>query len=134
MISLATSGDKARTPTITSEQLVAIREAERAAAAAQVWCGGDLPAPPDGELPTLTARRFHRLIRLKKPDLVTNDPMARYGSQYITPITVPSAMHARCDLPAARNHLIFLSVPGGGPGPHKVTAVYLCGTRPERQD
>lgn len=134
---LATSGDKGSNDlTITSEQLVAIREKEERAAAARLGVEEVIFLRyPDGELqPTLDLRRqLTRLIRLKKPDtVVTNDPTARwYGSQYINHPDHRAIGDVALDaiFPAARNHLIFpelLQVEGLAP--HKVTAVYLCGT------
>ena len=68
--------------TITSEQLVAIREKEECAAAARLGVEEVIfPALP-GRRATAHARPAppaHCLIRLKKPDtVVTNDPTARW--------------------------------------------------------
>jgi len=134
---LATSGDKGSSDlTITSEQLVAIRESEERAAATRLGVGEVIFLRyPDGELqPTLDLRRqLTRLIRLKKPDaVVTNDPTARwYGTQYINHPDHRAIGDAALDavFPAARGHLVFPELfQVEGLAPHKVTTVYLCGT------
>jgi LmbE family N-acetylglucosaminyl deacetylase len=134
---LATSGDKgSKDLTITSQQLVAIREAEERAAAAKLGVEEVIFLRyPDGELqPTLDLRRqLTRLIRLKKPDaVVTNDPTARwYGTHYLNHPDHRAIGDAALDavFPSARDHLTFPELyQVEGLAPHKVTTVYLCGT------
>lgn len=135
---LATSGDKGSNDlTMTSEQLIAIREVEERAAAAQLGVQEVIFLRyPDGELqPTLELRRqITRLIRLKQPDiLVTNDPTARWhGSHYINHPDHRAIGDAALDavFPSARDHLTFPELyRHEGLAPHKVHQVYLCGTR-----
>jgi LmbE family N-acetylglucosaminyl deacetylase len=134
---LATSGDKGSSDlTISSEQLVAIREAEERAAATRLGVQEVIFLRyPDGELqPTLELRRqLTRLIRLKRPDIVvTNDPTARwYGTHYINHPDHRAIGEAALDavFPAARDHLTFPELYRvEGLEPHKVTQVYVCGT------
>ena len=134
---LATSGDKgSKDLTITSEELMAIREAEERAAAARLGVQEVIFLRyPDGELqPTLDLRRqLARLIRLKKPDaVVTNDPTARwYGTHYLNHPDHRAIGDAALDavFPAARDHLTFPELYRvEGLAPHKVATVYLCGT------
>lgn len=134
---LATSGDKGTHDlSLTSEQLVSIREAEERAAAA---CLG-VPEVvflryPDGDLvPSLDLRRdLVRLIRLKQPDIVvTNDPTARwYGINYINHPDHRAIGDVVLDAiyPAARNHLYLPEmIRDEGLAPHRVRQVFLCGT------
>lgn len=135
---LATSGDKGTDDrTLTSEQLITIREAEERAAAARLGVRDVIFLRyPDGELqPTLTLRRqLARLIRLKRPDIVvTNDPTARwYGVNYINHPDHRAIGDAALDavFPAARDHLTFPELyHREGLEPHKVLHVYLCGAQ-----
>jgi LmbE family N-acetylglucosaminyl deacetylase len=134
---LATSGDKGTGDTsLSSEQLIAVREAEERAAATRLGVQDVIFLRyPDGELqPTLALRRqLARLIRLKKPDIVvTNDPTARwYGAHYINHPDHRAIGDAALDavFPAARDHLAFPELfREEGLEPHKVRQVYLCGT------
>ncbi len=134
---LATSGDKGSNDfNITSEQLIAIREAEERAAAARLGVQEVIFLRyPDGELqPSLDLRRsLTRLIRLKQPDIVvTNDPTARWhGSNYINHPDHRAIGDVALDavFPAARDHLTFPELyRQEGLAPHKVKQVYLCGT------
>jgi LmbE family N-acetylglucosaminyl deacetylase len=135
---LATSGDKGSSDlSISSEQLVAIREAEERAAAARLGVSEVIFLRfPDGELlPTLDLRRqLVRLIRLKRPDIVvTNDPTARwYDSRYINHPDHRAIGDAALDAvsPAAHLHLIFPELyQVEGLAPHRVKQVYLCGAQ-----
>ena len=135
---LATSGDKGSNDlTMTSEQLVAIRETEERAAAARLGVQEVVFLRyPDGELqPTLDLRRqLTRLIRLKKPDIVvTNDPTARwYGVNYINHPDHRAIGDAALDavFPSARDHLTFPELfQAEHLEPHKVAQVYLCGAQ-----
>jgi LmbE family N-acetylglucosaminyl deacetylase len=134
---LATSGDKGSSDfSITSEELIVIREAEERAAAARLGVREVIFLRyPDGELqPTLDLRRqLARLIRLKKPDIVvTNDPTARwYGVHYINHPDHRAIGDVALDavFPAARDHLTFPELyRDEGLAPHKVKQVYLCGS------
>lgn len=134
---LATSGDKgSEDRSISSEQLITIREAEERAAAARLGVQEVIfLGYPDGELqPTLELRRqLTRLIRLKKPDIVvTNDPTARwYGVNYINHPDHRAIGDAALDavFPSARDHLTFPELyHQEGLEPHKALHVYLCGT------
>lgn len=134
---LATSGDKGSSDlSMTSDNLVAIREAEERAAASRLGVQDVIFLRyPDGELqPTLELRRqLARLIRLKTPDIVvTNDPTARwYGVNYINHPDHRAIGDGALDavFPAARDHLTFLELyRDEGLAPHKVKQVYLCGT------
>ena len=112
---LATSGDKGSGDfSITSDQLVSMREAEERAAAARLGVQDVIFLRcPDGELQvTLDLRRqLTRLIRLKKPDIVvTNDPTARwYGTNYINHPDHRAIGDVVLDavFPTARDHLSF---------------------------
>jgi LmbE family N-acetylglucosaminyl deacetylase len=135
---LATSGDKGSSdPQMTSERLIVIREAEERAAAARLGVQEVIFLRyPDGELqPTLDLRRqLTRLIRLKRPDIVvTNDPTVRwYGTEYLNHPDHRAIGDAALDavFPAARDHLTFPELlRDEGLAPHKVSTVYLCGTR-----
>lgn len=134
---LATSGDKGSNDlTITSEQLITIRETEERAAAACLGVQDVIFLRyPDGELqPTLDLRRqLTRLIRLKQPDIVvTNDPTVRwYDSGYINHPDHRAIGDAVLDavFPSARDHLTFPELyHDEGLAPHKVKQVYICGT------
>lgn len=134
---LATSGDKGSGDlSITSEQLIEIREAEERAAAAKLGVQEVIFLRyPDGELqPTLDLRRqLTRLIRLKRPDIVvTNDPTARwYGTDYLNHPDHRAIGDAALDavFPSARDHLTFPELyRDEGLQPHKVHQVYLCDT------
>ncbi len=135
---LATSGDKGSNDlAMTSEGLVATREAEERAAAARLGVREVIFLRyPDGELqPTLDLRRqLTRLIRLKRPDVVvTNDPTARwYGQDYLNHPDHRAIGDAALDavFPSARDHLTFSELyREEGLAPHKVKQVYLCGAK-----
>lgn len=134
---MATSGDKGSGDfSITSDQLIALREAEERAAAARLGVKEVIFLRyPDGELqPTLDLRRqLARLIRLKRPDVVvTNDPTARwYGVNYLNHPDHRAIGEAALDavFPAARDHLTFPELyRQEGLRPHKVRFVYVCGS------
>ncbi len=134
---IATSGDKGSDDrSLTSEELIAIREVEERAAAARLGVKEVIFLRyPDGELQaTLDLRRqLTRLIRLKRPDVVvTNDPTARwYGVNYINHPDHRAIGDAALDavFPAARDHLSFPELYRQEElEPHKVPYVYLCGT------
>ncbi|MFN7208827.1 MAG: PIG-L deacetylase family protein [Aggregatilineales bacterium] len=134
---LATSGDKGSDdPEMTSEALIALREAEQRAAAA---CLGVQQVIflryPDGELEhTLRLRRdLTRLIRQIRPDIViTNDPQTVWtlsgGINHPDHRAIGEAALAAV-YPSARDRLTFIELwRDEGLQPHKVRQVYLAGT------
>jgi LmbE family N-acetylglucosaminyl deacetylase len=134
---LATSGDKGSGDlSMTSDQLIPIREQEERAAAARLGVPDVVFLRfPDGELQNTLELRRHltRMIRLKKPDiLVTNDPTARwFGMNYINHPDHRAIGDAALDavFPAARDHLSFPELyRDEGLAPHKVQHIYVCGT------
>ncbi len=134
---LATSGDKGTDdPTISSAELVAIREEEQRAAAA---CAGESTViflrHPDGEIEhTLSLRRdLVRVIRQYQPDVViTNDPQSYYfksgGVNHPDHIAIGAAVLAAV-YPSARDPHYFPELLQEGLQPHKVRHVFLSGTR-----
>lgn len=135
---LATSGDKGSDdPEMTSEALIAIREAEQRAAAACLGVEQVIFLRyPDGELePTLRLRRdLTRLIRQIRPDIViTNDPQTVWtlsgGINHPDHRAIGEAALAAV-YPSARDRLTFIELwRDEGLQPHKVRQVYLAGTR-----
>lgn len=134
---LATSGDKGTSdPTMTPEQLVALREQEERAAAAVLGVNDVIFLRyPDGELqPTLALRKdITRLIRLKQPDvLVTCDPTVFWfvgrGINHPDHRAIGTAA-LDAVYPTARDPLNFAELlRDEGLVPHKVRQVYLSGT------
>lgn len=134
---LATSGDKGSDdPEMTSERLIAIREAEQRAAAACFNAEQVIFLRyPDGELEhTLRLRRdLTRLIRLLRPDIVvTNDPHTVWtrtgGINHPDHRAIGEATLAAV-YPSARDRLTFIELwRDEGLAPHKVRQVYLAGT------
>jgi LmbE family N-acetylglucosaminyl deacetylase len=134
---LATSGDKGSDdPEMTSERLIAIREAEQRAAAACFNAEQVIFLRyPDGELEhTLRLRRdLTRLIRQLRPDIViTNDPHTVWtrtgGINHPDHRAIGEAALAAI-YPSARDHLTFIELwRDEGLAPHKVRQVYLAGT------
>ncbi|HRE49019.1 MAG TPA: PIG-L family deacetylase [Aggregatilineales bacterium] len=134
---LATSGDKGTDdPTMTADQLTALREAEQRAAAA---CAGDSTVIflryGDGTLAhTLDLRRdLTRVIRQHRPDVViTNDPATYYfkngGINHPDHMAIGAAALAAV-YPSARDRHTFEELwRNEGLEPHKVRQVYLSGT------
>ncbi len=134
---LATSGDKGSSdPDMTSEALMAIREAEQRAAARVLGVRDVIFLRfADGELtPSLELRReIVRLIRLKKPDIVvTLDPTVFWfegrGLNHPDHRAIGEATLAAV-YPTARDRLNFLLLDQHeGLLPHKVRQVYIAGT------
>lgn len=134
---LVTSGDKgSNDPTITSEQLVAIREAEQLEAARILGVKHvEFLRYRDAEVvPDLGLRRdLVRVIRRFKPDaVISQDPTSRYfGQQYIQHpdhIAVGEATLAAV-FPSARDRLTFPELLEEGLEPHIVPYVYLTGSQ-----
>lgn len=133
---VATSGDKGSSdPTMTSEALVNIREAEEQACNAVLGVREVIFLRyPDGELfPTLELRReITRLLRHKQPDLViTLDPRTWfYGSFGVNhpDHRAIGAATLEAIYPTARDRLNFLEMERDeGLAPHKVLTVYVAG-------
>jgi LmbE family N-acetylglucosaminyl deacetylase len=133
---VCTNGNKGTDdPTITPEQLAAMRESEQNAAAAVlgvrrvVFLGYN-----DGELqPTPDLRRsITRVIRRYRPyTVITMDPTVRFfGDDYMNHPDHRAAGDAACDaiFPAARDRLYFPELLAEGLEPHKVKETYLAGT------
>ena len=130
---LGTSGDKGSDDTsMTSEQLMEIREAEQRAACEVLGVKEvvflrmrDAELVPDLEMrKTLT-----RVIRQHKPDaVICQDPTARWeGSSYIQHpdhIAMGEAVLAAL-FPSARDRLTFPELLAEGLEPHNVTEVYI---------
>jgi LmbE family N-acetylglucosaminyl deacetylase len=123
------SGDRA----MTSERLVAQREAEQRAAASRlgvrevVFLGF-----ADGEIaPDLTLRHaITREIRRFRPDVViTHDPARLYWDQYINHPDHRAVGQATLDavFPTARDFLNVPALLAEGLEPHNVREVYLSG-------
>lgn len=133
---VATSGDKGSSdPTMTSEVLVSIREAEERACNAVLGVHDVIFLRyPDGELfPTLQLRRdITRLLRHKQPDLViTLDPRTWfYGSFGVNhpDHRAIGAATLEAIYPTARDRLNFPEMERDeGLQPHKVLTVYVAG-------
>ncbi|MBZ0317024.1 MAG: PIG-L family deacetylase [Anaerolineae bacterium] len=132
---LLTSGDKGTGDRqMIPSQLVATREAETRAAAAQLGFHNVIfQRMSDGELePTLSMRRaIVRMIRMKQPDTVlSSDPMTRWRSNrrlnhpdhWIVATEVMNAVY-----PAARDHLNFPELLyDEGLEPHIARYLYLA--------
>ncbi len=134
---LVTSGDKgSNDPTMTPEQLVAIREAEQLEAARILGVRHvEFLRYRDAEVvPDLRLRRdIVRVIRRFKPDaVICQDPTSRYfGQQYIQHpdhIAVGEATLAAI-FPSARDRLTFPELLEEGLEPHIVPHVYLTGSQ-----
>ncbi len=134
---LVTSGDKgSNDPTMTPEQLVAIREAEQRAAARVLGVQQvEFLRYRDAEVVAdLRLRRdLVRAIRRFRPDaVVCQDPTSRYfGQEYIQHpdhIAVGEATLAAV-FPSARDRLTFPELLEEGLEPHVVPYVYLSGAR-----
>lgn len=134
---LATSGDKGSDdPSMTTQRLIEMREAEQRAAAARA--GGKTVIflrYLDGELEhTLKLRRdLTRVIRQQKPDIVvTNDPQTYWfasGSINHPDHRVMGDAALAAVYPAARDRHTFAELwREEGLEPHKVKHVYLSGT------
>lgn len=130
---LGTSGDKGSDdPEMSSEKLVATREAEQRAACAVLGVGEVVfLRMRDAELvPDLNMRReLTRVIRQYRPDaVICQDPTARWeGSGYIQHpdhIAMGEATLAAL-FPSARDRLTFPELLAEGLEPHKVTEVYI---------
>jgi LmbE family N-acetylglucosaminyl deacetylase len=133
---LGTSGDKgSNDPTMTSERLVEIREAEQVAAArilgvkhVEFLRFRDAELLPDLEL----RRAIVRAIRKYKPDaVICQDPTARwFGQEYIQHpdhIAMGEAALAAV-FPTSRDRLTFPELLAEGLEPHTVREVYLAGS------
>ena len=134
---LVTSGDKgSNDPTMTPEQLVAIREAEQLEAARILGVRHvEFLRYRDAEVvPDLRLRRdIVRVIRRFKPDaVICQDPTSRYfGQQYIQHpdhIAVGEATLAAV-FPSARDRLTCPELLDEGLEPHVVPHVYLTGSQ-----
>lgn len=130
---LGTSGDKGSDDlSMTSEQLMALREAEQRAACDVLGVKEVVfLRMPDAELvPDLAMRKtLTRIIRQHKPDAVLcQDPTARWeGSFYIQHpdhLAMGEATLAAI-FPSARDRLTFPDLMAEGLEPHKVTEVYI---------
>jgi LmbE family N-acetylglucosaminyl deacetylase len=134
---LLTSGDKGSDdPEMTSERLVATREAEQLDAARILGVQDVLFLKyPDAELePNLELRReLTRIIRRLKPDVVVcQDPTVRWvDTQYINHPDHRAAGEATLAavFPAARDRLTFPELLAEGLEPHKVREIYLAGAQ-----
>jgi len=133
---VATSGDKGSAdPSMSSEQLIAIREAEERAAAEALGAQDVIFLRyKDGELyPTLELRRdITRLIRLKRPDIVvTLDPTVYWWGT--TGLNHPDhraigAATLEAIYPTARDRLNFPQQERDeGLQSHKVLTIYIAG-------
>ncbi|HAX25418.1 MAG TPA: PIG-L family deacetylase [Chloroflexi bacterium] len=134
---LGTSGDKGSDDLeMTSEMLVATREAEQRAACAVLGISEVVfLRMRDAELvPDLDMRRtLTRVIRQHKPDaIICQDPTARWeGSGYVQHpdhIAMGEATLAAL-FPSARDRLTFPELLAEGLAPHKVTEVYINASR-----
>ncbi len=134
---LGTSGDKgSNDPTVTSERLAEIREAEQVAAARILGVKQvEFLRFPDAELvPDLALRRaIVRAIRKYKPEaVICQDPTARwFGQEYIQHpdhIAMGEAALAAV-FPTSRDRLTYPELLAEGLEPHTVQEVYLAGTR-----
>lgn len=134
---LLTSGDKGSDdPEMTSERLVATREAEQRDAA-RILGVRDVTflRYPDGYLePNLDLRKaLVRVIRQLKPDVVIcQDPTVRwFESEYINHPDHRAAGEATLAaiFPSARDRLTFPDLLAEGLDPHKVREVYLAGAQ-----
>jgi LmbE family N-acetylglucosaminyl deacetylase len=134
---LLTSGDKGSDdPEMTSERLVATREAEQLDAARILGVKDVIFMKyPDAELePNLELRReLVRIIRRLKPDVVVcQDPTVRWvDTQYINHPDHRAAGEATLAavFPAARDRLTFPELLAEGLEPHKVREIYLAGAQ-----
>jgi LmbE family N-acetylglucosaminyl deacetylase len=134
---LLTSGDKGSDdPTMTSDQLVATREAEQREAARILGVKEvTFLKYPDAYLePNLELRKtLTRVIRRLKPDVVVcQDPTVRWAdSQYINHPDHRAAGEATLAaiFPSARDRLTFPELLAEGLEPHKVREVYLAGAQ-----
>ena len=134
---LLTSGDKGSDdPEMTSEMLVATREAEQLEAA-RILGVKDVTflKYPDAYLePNLELRKaLVRVIRRLKPDVVVcQDPTVRWAdSQYINHPDHRAAGEATLAaiFPSARDRLTFPDLLAEGLEPHKVREIYLAGAQ-----
>jgi LmbE family N-acetylglucosaminyl deacetylase len=132
---LLTSGDKGSDdPEMTSERLVATREAEQREAARILGVKDVLFMKyPDAELePNLELRKaIVRVIRKLKPDVVVcQDPTVRWvDTEYINHPDHRAAGEATLAavFPAARDRLTFPELLAEGLEPHRVREIYLAG-------
>jgi LmbE family N-acetylglucosaminyl deacetylase len=132
---LMTSGDKGSDdPSMTSEQLIALREEEQRAACRVLGVQDVIFLhQPDAMLVnTLELRKeLTRVIRMIKPDaVITFDPTVRYiGGVYINhpDHRVTGDVTLDAIFPAARDRLTFPELLAEGLEPHKVTEIYLSG-------
>jgi LmbE family N-acetylglucosaminyl deacetylase len=133
---LITNGDKGSDDrTISSEQLVEIREAEQREAARILGVQDCVfMRQPDGMLvPNLELRReLVRVIRRLKPDvIICGDPTTWFvGSEYINHPDHRAGAQAVLEavFPAARNHRVFPELLEEGLEPHRVEEIYVSGS------
>jgi len=132
---LMTSGDKGSDdPSMTPEQLIALREAEQRAACALLGVKDVVfLRHPDAMLVNSLELRKEivRVIRTIKPDaVITFDPTVRYvDGRYINhpDHRVTGDVTLDAVYPAARDRLTFPELLAEGLEPHKVSEVYLSG-------
>jgi LmbE family N-acetylglucosaminyl deacetylase len=131
---LGTSGDKGSDdPTVTGEQLMAVREAEQRAACDVLGVKEVifLRLPDAMLVPDLELRKtITRVIRRHKPDaVICQDPTARWESgdyiQHPDHLAMGEATLAAI-YPAARDRLTFPELLAEGLEPHKVSDVYVA--------
>jgi LmbE family N-acetylglucosaminyl deacetylase len=134
---LLTSGDKGSDdPEMTSERLVATREAEQLDAARILGVKDvvfmkfrDAELEPDLEL----RRALTRVVRQLKPDVVVcQDPTVRWvDTEYINHPDHRAAGEATLAavFPSARDRLTFPELLAEGLEPHKVREIYLAGAQ-----
>lgn len=133
---LATSGDKGSSdPSMTSEQLAEIREAEEQAAAMALGVPQVIFLRfPDGALqPSLALReRLTRVIRQVRPELViTCDPTVFYrdgGSLNHPDHRAIGEATLDAVYPTARDRLNYPAHEKEGLAPHKVRHLYIAGS------
>jgi LmbE family N-acetylglucosaminyl deacetylase len=132
---IVTRGDKGSDdPSMTSEKLAAVREAEQREAARFMGAAGvEFLGYDDGGLEhTLAVRRdIARQIRRHRPRrLVVTDPATLYLSSYIQhPDHLAAAQAALAATYAARDRLTFPELLAEGLDPHGVEEVYICGAQ-----
>jgi LmbE family N-acetylglucosaminyl deacetylase len=119
---------------MTTERLIALREAEQRAAGAVIGAKEvNFLDFPDGELaPTLEFRKaIVKEIRRIRPDIVlTHDPTTVYGEANINHPDHRAVGTATLDAiyPTARDRLQFPEHEAAGLLPHKVLDIYLWGS------
>lgn len=137
---VATNGNKGSAdPSMTTERLAEIREAEQRAAAKVLGVKRVIfLGYPDGELEhTLKLRKdLTRQIRKYKPDIVlTPDPTTwYYGDRYVNhpDHRAIGAAALAAIFPSARDRLTFAELLADGLEPHKVSELYMTiATQPD---